>query len=161
MSHCFYSNSSTLKFTSAMCILHCMTHVFFNGNTLWHRIYLTFIPLVLYWNNMISVLYYEVCSPSPFWDNPFITFIKIKISYFNTLFLFTWRYRPVHKTGATLNANHFIDICSISSKFRMCMYYGIKNVYAQNQSSIHCSCVRKAVHNRTFWWTLVSWPSHL
>ena len=31
----------------------------------------------------------------------------------------------------------------------------MKNIYAQNQSSIHCPCVWKAVHNRTFWIILV------
>ena len=34
-------------------------------------------------------------------------------------------------TEATLNANNFIDIWSIPSKFPMCMYDRIKNVYAQ------------------------------
>ena len=53
-------------------------------------------------------------------------------------------------TEATLNANNFIDICSILSKFHMCMYEGMKNIYAQNESSIHCPCVLKATHNRTF-----------
>ena len=33
-------------------------------------------------------------------------------------------------TGATLNANNYIDICSISSKFHMGMYERIKNIYA-------------------------------
>ena len=53
-------------------------------------------------------------------------------------------------TEATLNANDYFDICSIPSKFHMCMYDRMKNIYAQNQSSIQCSCVWKAVHNRTF-----------
>ena len=58
-------------------------------------------------------------------------------------------------TEATLNANNYIDICSIPSKFRMCMYERMKNIYAQNQLSIHCPYVWKAVHNRTFWMILV------
>ena len=53
-------------------------------------------------------------------------------------------------TEVTLKANNFIDICSIPSKFHMCMNDRMNNIYAQNQSSIHCSCVWKAVHNRTF-----------
>ena len=53
-------------------------------------------------------------------------------------------------TEATLNANNFVDICSIPLKLHMCMYDRMKNVYAQNQSSIHCCIVWKAVHNRTF-----------
>ena len=53
-------------------------------------------------------------------------------------------------TEVTLKANNFIDICSIPLKFLMCMYDRMKNIYAQNQSSIHCSCVWKAIHNRTF-----------
>ena len=69
---------------------------------------------------------------------------------------FIFKYRPVHKTDVTLKAKNFIDICSIPSKFYMCMYDRMKNIYAQNQSSIHCSCVQKAVHNRTFWIILVS-----
>ena len=71
---------------------------------------------------------------------------------FRCLFLFTWKYRPVNMTEATLNVNNYmyIDICSISAKFHMCMYDKNKNDYAQNQSNIHCSCV----HNRTFWTTL-------
>ena len=35
-------------------------------------------------------------------------------------------------TEVTLNANNFIDICSIRSKFHMCMYDRMKNIYAQN-----------------------------
>ena len=31
-------------------------------------------------------------------------------------------------TDATLNANNYIDICSIPSKFHMCMYYRMKIV---------------------------------
>ena len=58
-------------------------------------------------------------------------------------------------TEATLNANNYIDICSIPSKFHMCMYEKMKNIYAQKQSSIHCPCVWKAVHNKTFWIILV------
>ena len=58
-------------------------------------------------------------------------------------------------TETTLNVNNYIDICSIPSKFHMCMYERMKNIYAQNQSSIHCPCVWKAVHNRTFWIILV------
>ena len=53
-------------------------------------------------------------------------------------------------TDATLNANYYFDICSIPSKFHMCMYDRMKNIFAQNQSSIQCSYVWKAVHNRTF-----------
>ena len=53
-------------------------------------------------------------------------------------------------TEATLNANNYIEICSMPSKFHMCMYERMKNIYAQNQSSIHCPCVWKAVYNRTF-----------
>ena len=68
---------------------------------------------------------------------------------------FIFKYRPVHMTEVTLKANNFIDICSIPSKFHMCMYDRMKNIYIQNQSSIHRSCVWKAVHNRTFWITLV------
>ena len=53
-------------------------------------------------------------------------------------------------TEATLNANNYIDICSIPSKIHMCIFDRMKNIYAQNQSSIHSSCVWKAVYNRTF-----------
>ena len=53
-------------------------------------------------------------------------------------------------TEATLNANNNIDICSIPSKFHMCMYDRMKIIYAKNQSSIHYSFVWKAIHNRTF-----------
>ena len=53
-------------------------------------------------------------------------------------------------TEATLNAFNFIGICSIPSKFHMYMYDRMKNVYVQNQSSIHCFCVWKVVHNRVF-----------
>ena len=42
-------------------------------------------------------------------------------------------------TEVTLKANIFIDICSIPSKFHVCMHDRMKNIYAQNQSSIHCS----------------------
>ena len=52
-------------------------------------------------------------------------------------------------------ANNYIDICSIPSKFHMCMYERMKNIYVQNQSSIHCLCVWKAIYNRTFWIILV------
>ena len=69
--------------------------------------------------------------------------------------LFIFKYWPVYMTEATLNANNYIDICSIPSKFHICMYERMKNIYAQNQSSIHCPCVWKAVHNRTFWIILV------
>ena len=58
-------------------------------------------------------------------------------------------------TEATLNVNNYIDICWIPSKFHMCMYEIMKNICAQNQSSIHCPRVWKAVHNRTFWIILV------
>ena len=53
-------------------------------------------------------------------------------------------------TEATLNANNYIVICWIPLKFHMCMYYRMKNVDAQNQASIHCSCAWIAVHNGTF-----------
>ena len=53
-------------------------------------------------------------------------------------------------TEATFNANNYIAFCSILSKFRMWMYDRMKNIYAQNQLSICCSCERKAVHNRIF-----------
>ena len=53
-------------------------------------------------------------------------------------------------TETTLNANNYIDICSIPSKFKMCMHERMKNIYAQNQPSIHFSCLWKSVHNRTF-----------
>ena len=59
-------------------------------------------------------------------------------------------------TEATLNANNYIDIRWIPSKFHMCMYERMKNMYAQNQSSMHCPRVWKAVHNRTFWIILVA-----
>ena len=36
-------------------------------------------------------------------------------------------------TEVTLKANKFIDICSIPSKFHMCKYDRMKNIYAQNQ----------------------------
>ena len=62
-------------------------------------------------------------------------------------------------TEATLNANNYIDICSIPSKLHTCIYDRMKNIYAQNQSSIQRSCVWKAVHNRTFWITLASLDS--
>ena len=39
----------------------------------------------------------------------------------------------MYTTEATLNANNYIDICSIPSKFNMCMYDRMKNIYAQNQ----------------------------
>ena len=42
-------------------------------------------------------------------------------------------------TEVTLKANNFIDICSIPSKFHMCMLDRMTNIYAQNQSSIYCS----------------------
>ena len=78
------------------------------------------------------------------------TFVKINISLFNAFPLFIFKYRPVYMTEATLNANNFIDICSIPSKLHMCKYERMKNIYAQNESSIHCLCVWKAVHNKTF-----------
>ena len=68
---------------------------------------------------------------------------------------FIFKYKPVYMTEATLNANNYIDICSIPSKFHMCMYERMKNIYAKNQSSIHCPCAWKAVRNRTFWIILV------
>ena len=42
-------------------------------------------------------------------------------------------------TEATLIANNYIDICSNPSKFHMCMYDRMTNIYAQNRSMIHCS----------------------
>ena len=36
-------------------------------------------------------------------------------------------------TGATLNVSNNIDICSIPSKFHICMYEKMKNINAQNQ----------------------------
>ena len=50
-------------------------------------------------------------------------------------------------TEATLNANNYINICLIPLKFHMVMYNRMTNISAQNQSSIHCTCVWKAVHN--------------
>ena len=32
-------------------------------------------------------------------------------------------------TEATLNANNYFDICLIPSKFHMCMYDRMKNIY--------------------------------
>ena len=96
--------------------------------------------------------------PIPFWGKFFIAtrlFVKINISYFNAFSPFIFKYRPVYMTDATLNANFYFDICSIPSKFHMCMYDRMKNIFAQNQSSIQCSYVWKAVHNRTFWMILV------
>ena len=37
-------------------------------------------------------------------------------------------------TEASLNANSYIDICSIPSKFHMCMYARMMNISAQNKS---------------------------
>ena len=136
-----------------------MTYVFFKDNNLWYPIYITFISWLPYQNSIHSVLYPKVCSPSLLWCKLFIAtrlFVKINISYLNAFSLFIFKYRPFYITEATLNANNYIDICSIPSKFHMCMYDRLKNIYAQNQSSKHCSCVKKAVHNRTFWRTLVS-----
>ena len=53
-------------------------------------------------------------------------------------------------TDATLNANNYNDICSIPPKFHMCMYDRMENIYGENQSSIQCPCVWKAVHNTAF-----------
>ena len=104
-------------------------------------------------------LYYTLkFVPIPFSRNVSIAarlFMKTNISYFNALFFFTWKYRLVYMTEVTLNSKIFIDICSIPLKFHMCMYDRMMHVYAQNQSNIHCSYVWKAVHNRTFWITLV------
>ena len=100
------------------------------------------------------IMYYsKKIAPSLFWGKLGIAtllFVKINISKFNAFPLFTFKYRPVYMTEATLNANNYIDICLIPSKFYICMYERMKNIYAQNQSSIHCPCVWKAVHNRTF-----------
>ena len=72
------------------------------------------------------------------------------------LFLpFILKYRPVYMTAATLNANNNVDIRSISSKFNSWIGDRIKNLYTQNQWSMHLSCVCEAVYNRTFWRTLV------
>ena len=40
-------------------------------------------------------------------------------------------------TEATLNANNYIDICSIPSKYHMLIYERMKNIKAQNQSWKH------------------------
>ena len=87
-----------------------------------------------------SIIYPKVCSPSLSLDKLFKAtrlFVKINISYLNAFSLFIFKYRPVYITEATLNANNYIDICSIPPKFHMCMYERMKNIYAQNQSSIH------------------------
>ena len=34
-------------------------------------------------------------------------------------------------TEATLNSNNYVDICSIPSKFHMCMYARMTNINAQ------------------------------
>ena len=97
--------------------------------------------------------YSKKCAPSLFGGKLFIAtllFVKINISEFNAFPLFIFKYRPVYMTEATLNPNNYIDICSIPSKFHMCMCDRMKNIYARNQSSIYCPCVWKAVHNRTF-----------
>ena len=73
--------------------------------------------------------------------------MKIYISYFNLFYLFIFKYRPVYMTEAALNANYYFDICSIPSKFHMCMYDRMKDIYVQNQSSMYCFCVWTAVHN--------------
>ena len=51
------------------------------------------------------------------------------------------------------NSSHLY--CLIPSKLHMCVHDRIKNIHAQNQLSILRSFVWKAVHNRTFWRTLV------
>ena len=39
-------------------------------------------------------------------------------------------------TEATINANNYFDSSSIPSKFHLCMYDRMKNIYAQNQSVV-------------------------
>ena len=102
--------------------------------------------------------YYQKSVPYPFLGANFSSqdgFLWKLRSPILTFSPFILKHRPVHMTEVTSKTNNFIDICSILSKFHMCMYDTMKNIYAQNQSSIHCSCVWKAVHNRTFWIILV------
>ena len=84
------------------------------------------------------------------------TCVKINISYFNVFPHFIFKYRQVYMTEATLNDDNNIDICSIYSKFYIHMYDSIIYIYAKKRSNMHCYCVWKAVHNITFWRTLVS-----
>ena len=56
---------------------------------------------------------------------------------------------------ATLNTINYVDICSIPSKFHIWMHDRIKSIYAQVQWSTPCSCAWKAIHNITFWRTLI------
>ena len=83
-------------------------------------------------------------------------FLKVCVSSFIHWFIFIYKNRPVYMTSTTLNANIYVDLCTKFSKFWMWMYYKIVNMYEQNQWSISCPCARKAVHNRTFWRTLVT-----
>ena len=97
------------------------------------------------------------CFTSPFGSKLFnTTWLFMKINYFNAFFFFVFKYRPVNTTmtEATLNVNNNVDICSIPSNFtRGC---GIeKKLDTQNQWSMSSPCVWKAVHNRTFWRTLI------
>ena len=79
----------------------------------------------------------------PFLEQTFhrnrIFFVKINISYFKTFSLFIFKYRPVYMTEVTLNVNNYIDICSLLSKFHMCLYDNMKNIHVQNHLIIHCS----------------------
>ena len=105
------------------------------------------------------ILYYsQKFVPHPFWGQTFhrkTIFCENWHLLFQRFPVFIFKYKPVHMTEVNLKANNFIDICSIPSKFHMCRYDRMKNICAQNQSSIHCSCVWKAVHNISFWTTLV------
>ena len=40
-------------------------------------------------------------------------------------------------TEVTLNANNYIDICLIPSKFHMCMYERIKNIFMHKISQAY------------------------
>ena len=111
----------------------------------------------MYKNSIHSLLFSAVCSSTLFGGKLFIArrlFGENQHFLFQRFPPFIFKYRAVHMTEVTLKANNFIDICSIPSKFHMCMYDRMKNIYAQNQTGIYCSGVWKAVHNRTFWKTL-------
>ena len=71
--------------------------------------------------------------------------MKINISLIHAFSFYLFQYiypnRPMYITEANFNANIYINIRSIPSKFQMCMHDRMKNIYAQNQSAIHSSYV--------------------
>ena len=82
-------------------------------------------------------------------------FVKINTSYLKALIRFILKLWPVYMTDSTLNVNNNVDICLIPLKFHMWMSYMMTIMYTWNQWSISSSCAWWAVHNRTFWMTLV------